>query len=145
MRAQSIPAPLPRPSAKGVFDCPKNCTGPPPDTAMPTLHKDRLLGHFSFLTLRVVAPVAPQRDDDSKQRNGEHVGGKLQRPALRDAVLRQGQGIDLPGDVDMKDAPDCEEERSQTCKERRRHSSYTPLVKRELKRRLHGTRSRFGA
>jgi hypothetical protein len=70
----------------------------------------------------VVAPVAPQRNGYGKQRNGEHVGGKLQHPAPRDAGLRQGQGVDLPGDVNMKDAPDDEKDRSQTCIERRQHA-----------------------
>ena len=52
------------------------------------------------------AIVAPQRDCDSKQRNGEHIGSKLQRPTLGDAGLRQSQYVDLPGDADMEGAPD---------------------------------------
>jgi len=41
-------APLPRPSAKGVVDYPKNCTGPPPDTAMLPLHKGTASLPFKF-------------------------------------------------------------------------------------------------
>src|SRR5260370_16593052 len=57
MRAQSIPSPLPRPSAKGVVDHPKICTGPPPAPLCRPCIRDRLLGRFSFLALRDVRVV----------------------------------------------------------------------------------------
>src|SRR5262249_2110598 len=68
-----------------------------------------------------VPPVTPKRDHDREQRDREHIGRELQRAALGDAALRQGQGVDLPRDVYMEDTPGGEEERPQTSKQRGRH------------------------
>jgi hypothetical protein len=43
--------PLPRPSAKGVVDYLTNCTGPPPDTDLPTLPKGPASLPFQFFGL----------------------------------------------------------------------------------------------
>src|SRR5712664_1905242 len=48
MRAQSIPSPLPRPSAKGVVDRPQNSTGQPPAPLCQPCLTHRLLCRFSF-------------------------------------------------------------------------------------------------
>src|SRR5882757_3180359 len=57
MRAQSLPNPLSRPSAKGVVDHPKNSTEPP---TVPLCDGTAMLGlasrHFSFLTYEVEKP-----------------------------------------------------------------------------------------
>src|SRR3546814_1115418 len=53
----------------------------------------------------VVAPVAPQRHDDDEQREREHVGGELEQPALRDALVAFAELQDVVGHLAVEQAP----------------------------------------